>query len=875
MRRAIRPRLAFRVCLLLVLAGMCLALASCSPGGADPEPPAILASYRPDASYARLAIAYPFDGSVFPPEIVPPTFRWTDPHSSCTGWVVAVEFGDGGGPVIGRTGEMQWMPDATAWATIKRRSTGAPARVIILGYSESAPAQALSAGEIHIGTSADPVGAPIFYRDVPLPFIDAVKDPSRIAWRMGTVASATQPPVVLANLPVCGNCHSFSADGCVMGMDVDYANDKGSYALTPVSRKIVLDDRNIITWGDYRREDGRATFGLLSQVSPDGRYAISTVKDRSVFIPMPDLAFSQLFFPIQGILAVYDRQTETFAALDGADDPAYCQSNPAWSPDGRFIVFARAPAHRLKHTRDTRKVLLTAEECREFVTGGEVFQYDLYRVPFNAGKGGRAEPLPGAAEDGISEYFPKVSPDGRWIVFCKAFSFMLLQPDSELHIMPAKGGQPRRMRCNRSRMNSWHSWSPNSRWLVFTSKHFSPYTQLLLAHVDAEGRSSPPVLLEHFTAPDRAANIPEFVHPSVGAVTAIHEAFVNDVSFVRAAQELLQAQDYDGAERACRKALAINPANATAHNRLGFVCQQDGRLQDAARHYCQAIEADPTHATAHANLAGLLVKMGRPADAVAHYRAALEAKPGDARSHMNLGAVLLAGGRLEEAAQHLAEAVRLRPDDTNSHFNLAQALVHLGRLNEAIDHYRASVRLNPDDAGALQNLGLALYEAGQVREGLACLANAVRRSPTAETLVTYADTLVAAGQYRLAVEQYDAALARAPDATEAIAGLAWVRAAAPDSALRDSAAAVRLAEQAVASASAPSTRALDALAAAYGACGRFEEAATQAARAFVLARKQGREALARQIAARHRLYRDGKPFRMAPAPVSAAPKNSP
>ena len=39
----------------------------------------------------------------------------------------------------------------------------------------------------------------------------------------------------------------------------------------------------------------------------------------------------------------------------------------------------------------------------------------------------------------MSNYFAKYSPDGNWIVFCKAKSFMLLQPDSELYIIPAAG----------------------------------------------------------------------------------------------------------------------------------------------------------------------------------------------------------------------------------------------------------------------------------------------------------------------------------------------------------------------------------------------------------------------------------------------------
>lgn len=70
----------------------------------------------------------------------------------------------------------------------------------------------------------------------------------------------------------------------------------------------------------------------------------------------------------------------------------------------------------------------------------------------------------------MSNYFARFSPDGKWIVFCKAKSFMLLQPDSELYIVPAQGGEARRLRCNTSRMNSWHSWSRNGKWLVFSSK---------------------------------------------------------------------------------------------------------------------------------------------------------------------------------------------------------------------------------------------------------------------------------------------------------------------------------------------------------------------------------------------------------------------
>jgi len=45
-------------------------------------------------------------------------------------------------------------------------------------------------------------------------------------------------------------------------------------------------------------------------------------------------------------------------------------------------------------------------------------------------------------------------------------------------------------------MNSWHSFSPNGRWLVFSSKSRSPYTQMFLTHIDAEGRDSPAILID-------------------------------------------------------------------------------------------------------------------------------------------------------------------------------------------------------------------------------------------------------------------------------------------------------------------------------------------------------------------------------------------
>jgi hypothetical protein len=87
---------------------------------------------------------------------------------------------------------------------------------------------------------------------------------------------------------------------------------------------------------------------------------------------------------------------------------------------------------------------------------------------------------------------------------------LAIQPESKLHIIPAQGGVARKMRCNTDIMNSWHSWSPNGRWLVFSSKINGPYTQLFLTHVDEDGHDTPPILLSRFKAEIYAALAPEF-----------------------------------------------------------------------------------------------------------------------------------------------------------------------------------------------------------------------------------------------------------------------------------------------------------------------------------------------------------------------------
>jgi len=702
-----------------------------------------LSAYHADGQYGKLAIKYPLNETVFPPEIVAPTFQWDDGPTGVDSWLVTIAFEDDKGPLRAVVHVPQWTPDAETWDGIKRRSRGAPARVTILGIKQSAPKNILAAGELMISTSPDEVGAPLFYREVNLPFLEAVKDPSKIRWRFGPISSPQPPPIVLENLPVCGNCHSFSKDATTLAMDVDYANNKASYVITRVAPQMTLAESDIITWDDYRREDHEQTFGLLSQISPDGNYVVSTVKDKSVFVPQPDLAFSQLFFPLKGILAVYDRQRKVFFSLPGADDPAYVQSNPAWSPDGRFIVFARHLAYDLRNTKSRGKLLLTLEECQEFTRDRKPFCFDLYRIPFNRGKGGKAEPLPGASNNGRSNFFPKYSPDGKWIAFCQARSYMLLQPDSELYIVPAAGGKPRRLRCNTTRMNSWHSWSPNSRWLVFSSKANSPYTQLWLTHVDADGETTPPVVLANMTAPDRAANIPEFVNAPPTAIGRINEKFLNDYSFLRAGNESYRGQDPVNAIRQYRKTLELNPNSGEAHQRMGFLLFNVMNQHDEGlAHLREALRLNTNDCRAHYDLAMAFFALGKPGDAREHFAAALRLAPDGLDEqynavdmNLNYGKALLAEQQFKAAAERFSEVLRLAPDHAEGHLHLAIALGPQGATDEAVKHILRAAALEPrlDASGELRYLLAETYaRVGRFPEALAEARKALQLARAAD-----------------------------------------------------------------------------------------------------------------------------------------------
>jgi len=78
---------------------------------------------------------------------------------------------------------------------------------------------------------------------------------------------------------------------------------------------------------------------------------------------------------------------------------------------------------------------------------------------------------------------------------------------------------------------------------------------------------------------------------------------------------------YEDAHNALDRALALEPAHATASNRLGILLRKQGKFAEAEQAYLRAIDSDPAYALAHHNLGVLLdLYLYRPAEALEHYR---------------------------------------------------------------------------------------------------------------------------------------------------------------------------------------------------------------------------------------------------------------
>jgi hypothetical protein len=170
----------------------------------------------------------------------------------------------------------------------------------------------------------------------------------------------------------------------------------------------------------------------------------------------------------------------------------WLETYPTWSPDGRYLYFCCAP--------------ITWEDRNTVPERFDRIRYSLVRVTYDvkSDQWGQLEIVLSADQTGKSILLPRISPDGRWLLFtmCDYGCFPVYRPSSDLYLMDLEAARQsgqynyQRLDINSDASESWHSWSSNGRWIAFSSKRLSHlFTRTYLAYVDSDGTVHKPFLL--------------------------------------------------------------------------------------------------------------------------------------------------------------------------------------------------------------------------------------------------------------------------------------------------------------------------------------------------------------------------------------------
>jgi len=174
---------------------------------------------------------------------------------------------------------------------------------------------------------------------------------------------------------------------------------------------------------------------------------------------------------------------------------------PAWSPDGRYLYYSATDPRPVEQYRKIR--------------------YDLMRISYDIAQDrwGEPEMMVSSQETGLSACQPKVSPDGRFVMLslCDYGNFPIYRASADLYLLEVETRKYRKLDINSPQAESWHCWSSNGRWVVFSSKRLDGlFARPFFTHMDRNGQFSKPFLLpqkdpDFYDSCLQTFNLPEFI----------------------------------------------------------------------------------------------------------------------------------------------------------------------------------------------------------------------------------------------------------------------------------------------------------------------------------------------------------------------------
>lgn len=315
-----------------------------------------------------------------------------------------------------------------------------------------------SGSSVTVISSSDNLDDSLVYRCVE-PFFD----PSKTGMvYIDNIAAGTRR-ILFSVHDTCTGCHAYSSTAAVINIR---------------KRK----DRRFMTVSKNGNVSlpGAGTFSYVS-VSPDSKSVVLVLNATSTIEKFNRIEepFNMLYEG--GDLAVRGIQNDRILAKLSSPNSIY--DMPVFSSDGTHIYFCRYSKGNFIPCIS----IFSADAALQHVT--EILHSDA----------------------GEYAYFPRPSPDGRWLSYVSgdASKGVFARKTSRICIMDLTTRRRSVLECNAEGMNSWHTWSSTGSWIAFsTNRDPSRLTSIYLTHIDAKGQSSPPFKIAGFE--NMKANMPVF-----------------------------------------------------------------------------------------------------------------------------------------------------------------------------------------------------------------------------------------------------------------------------------------------------------------------------------------------------------------------------
>jgi len=235
-------------------------------------------------------------------------------------------------------------------------------------------------------------------------------------------------------------------------------------------------------------------------------------------------------------------------------------------------------------------------------------------------------------------------------------------------------------------------------------------------------------------------------------------------SLVAAAIEQHLSGYFAGAADVCRRALALAPAHAPAHNHLGRALHNLGQVAAAQAEFERAVHADPRYPEAWHNLGHSLRATGQLERSCEALQQALAIAPGYRSARLNLGITLFTLEQPEAALPCFEDLLRRRRDDVEAMVNAGLCLQQLGQPGKARQRFERALELAPDNQWAHYYLGVLMHEQMDLEAAKESLLRALQlRGDDADAWAELASVHEDAGEHEAAAGALGSGLKMAPD----------------------------------------------------------------------------------------------------------------